>query len=184
MTKVAVYLRVSSKEQTIENQLPALQKWIADRGYELVEIYSENESAWRSGHQRELSRLLNDLRSGRRKVDIVLTWALDRLSREGVAAILNLVDRFKRYGVRVVSLQESWTEAPGDMADLLYAITGWVANFESRRKSERTKAGLARAVAKGKKLGRPKGSKDKRRRRTTGYLLRYADPGLREKYGK
>ena len=184
MAKTIIYLRVSTAEQTVENQLPALEKWIGDRGHELVEVYQENESAWKSGHQRELARLLNDLRSGRRKVDICLVWALDRLSREGVAAILNLVDRFKRYGVRVVSLQESWTEAPGDMADLLYAITGWVANFESRRKSERTKAGLARAVAEGKKLGRPKGSKDRRRRRTTGYLLRYAAPKLRERYGK
>ena len=161
-----------------------LEKWVTDRGYELVEVYQENESAWKSGHQRELSRLLNDLSYGRRKVDICLVWALDRLSREGVAAILNLVDRFKRHGVRAVSYQEPWTEVPGDMADLLYAITGWVANFESRRKSERTKAGLARVVVEGKKLGRPKGSKDKRRRRTTGYLLRYADPELRQKYGK
>ena len=113
-----------------------------------------------------------------------LVWALDRLTREGVAAILNLVDRFKRYGVRVISLQESWTEAPGDMADLLYAITGWVANFESKRKSERTKAGLQRALAQGRRLGRPKGSRDQRKRVRTGYLLRYADPELREKYGK
>jgi len=182
MGKVVIYLRVSSSEQSTENQLPALEKWIDDRGYKLVDVYSENESAWRFGHQRELSRLFADLR--RRKVDICLVWALDRLTREGVAAILNLVDRFKRYGVRVVSLQESWTEAPGDMADLLYAITGWVANFESRRRSERTKAGLARAVEEGKKLGRPKGSRDKRERRTTGYLLRYASPELRERYGK
>ncbi len=182
MGKAVIYLRVSSSEQTTENQLPALEKWVADRGHELVEVYSENESAWKSGRQRELARLFADL--PKRKVDICLVWALDRLSREGVAAILNLVDRFKWYGVRVVSLQESWTEAPGDMADLLYAITGWVANFESKRKSERTKAGLARAVAQGKKLGRPKGRKDKRKRRTTGYLLRYASPGLRQKYGK
>ena len=126
MLKVIIYLRVSTQEQTTENQLPALEKWVTDRGYELVKVYQENKSAWRSGHQRELSRLLNDLRFGKHKVDICLVWALDRLSREGVAAILNLVDRFKRYGVRVISLQESWTEAPGDMADLLYAITGWV----------------------------------------------------------
>jgi len=184
MEKVVVYLRVSTAEQTYENQLPALERWIGARGYELVEVYQENESAWKSGHQRELSRLLNDLRSGRRKIDICLVWALDRLSREGVAAILNLVHRFKDYGVRVVSLQDSWTEAPGEMADLLYAITGWVANFESRRKSERTKAGLARAVTEGKKLGRPKGSKDRRKRKRGGYLLRYADLELRQKYGK
>jgi putative DNA-invertase from lambdoid prophage Rac len=182
MAKVVVYLRVSTAEQTVYNQLPALEKWISDRGHELAEVYQENESAWRSGHQRELARLFADL--PRRKADICLVWALDRLSREGVAAILNLVDRFKRYGVRVISLQELWTEAPGDMADLLYAITGWVAAFESKRRSERTRAGLTRAVAEGKQLGRPKGSKDKQRRRTTGYLLRYADPELREKYSK
>ena len=182
MAKVIIYLRVSTAEQTVENQLPALEKWIGDRGYDLVGVYQENESAWKSGHQRELARLFADLR--RRKADICLVWALDRLSRMGVAAILNLVDRFKRYGVRVISLQESWTEAPGEMADLLYAITGWVANFESKRKSERTKAGLARAIAQGRKLGRPRGSKDKRKRKSTGYLLRYASPGLRQRYGK
>ena len=63
------------------------------------------------------------------------------------------------------------------MADLLYAITAWVAEFESKRKSERILAGLARAVKEGKKLGRPEGSKDKRKRRRTGYLLRYANKG-------
>ena len=67
---------------------------------------------------------------------------------------------------KVLSYQESWTEAPGELAELLYALTGWVARMESQRRSERTKAGLARAVAQGKKLGRPKGSKDKKRRRS------------------
>lgn len=78
----------------------------------------------------------------KRKFDIVLVWALDRLSREGAAAILNLINSLGQYGVRVFSYQESWTEAPGPVADLLYAITGWVAKMESERRSERTKAGL------------------------------------------
>ena len=182
MEKVVIYLRVSTTEQTVENQFPALEKWIIDRGYELVDIYQENDSAWKSGHQRELARLFANLPS--RKADICLVWALDRLSREGVASILNLINRFKQFGVRVISFQDSWTEAPGDMADLLYAISGWVANFESKRRSERTKAGLVRAVAQGKKLGRPKGAKDKRKRKTTGYFLRYASPELRKRYCK
>jgi DNA invertase Pin-like site-specific DNA recombinase len=67
--------------------------------------------------------------------------------------------------VKVLSYQESWTEAPGELGELLYALAGWVAKMESQRRSERTKAGLARVVTQGKKLGRPKGSKDKRRRR-------------------
>ena len=114
----------------------------------------------------------------------MLVWALDRLSREGAAAILNLVNRFKTYGVRVISYQESWTEAPGEIGEILYAIAGWVARMESERRSERTKAGLARAISQGKKLGRPQGSKDKKKRMRHGYLLRYAGPNLRERYGK
>ncbi len=94
-----------------------------------------------------------------------MVWALDRLSREGPLAILTLVDRLKSSGVKVLSYQESWTEAPGELAELLYALTGWVARMESQRRSERTKAGLARAVAQGQKLGRPKGSGDKKKRR-------------------
>jgi len=74
MAKVVIYLRVSSNDQTTENQLPALQKWIADRGQELAQVYSENESAWRSGHQRELARLFANLHKW--KVDICLVWAL------------------------------------------------------------------------------------------------------------
>ena len=61
--------------------------------------------------------------------------------------------------IRVATLNEY------QMGDLLYALTGWVARMESQRRSERTKAGLARAVAEGKKLGRPKGSKDKKKRK-------------------
>jgi len=101
----------------------------------------------------------------KRRFEVVLVWALDRLSREGPLAILTLVDRLKNCGVTVISYQESWTEAPGELAELLYALAGWIARMESQRRSERTKAGLAKVVAKGKKLGRPKGSRDKRKRK-------------------
>jgi len=126
--------------------------------------------AWRHGHQTELKQLLGDAR--KHKFNIVLVWALDRLSREGSAAILNLVNTFKMYGVKVISYQESWTEAPGELGELLFAIAGWVARMESQRRSERTRAGLERAIKQGKKLGRPSGSKDKRkRRRRTLYVV-------------
>ena len=71
----------------------------------------------------------------------------------------------------MLSYQESWTEAPGELAELLYALTGWVAKMESQRRSERTKAGLARVRAQGKRLGRPSGSKDKRKRRRKQRLI-------------
>lgn len=163
LNRAVIYSRVSTEEQTTANQVDVLSAWAKQRELILVEIYQEQESAWRSGHQRELSRLVDDAR--RRKFDIVLVWALDRLSREGPLAILTLVNRLKICGVKVISYQESWTEAPGELGELLYALSGWVARMESQRRSERTKVGLARLVARGKRLGRPPGSKDKRKRR-------------------
>lgn len=171
--KVAAYLRVSTSEQTTGNQLPAIKVWCDSREHDLVEVYTENESAWRIGHQRELSRLLTDLRSGRRKYGILLVWSLDRLTRQGIGAIFQLIDSFKRYGCQVVSISEPWTEQTGPMADLLYAVVAWVAKFESDRRSERVKAGLARAKEAGQVLGRPVGSKDKKPRRIAGYLYRW-----------
>ncbi len=125
--------------------------------------YEEEESAWKSGHQRELANLIADAR--KRRFQAILVWALDRLSREGALAILSLTHKLSVCGVKVLSYQESWTEAPGELAELLYALTGWAARMENQRRSERTKAGLARVKAQGKRLGRPPGSKDKKRRR-------------------
>ncbi len=142
-----------------------LKDWARQRNFEVVEVYQGTESAWKPGHQKELARLLSDCRDGRCKFDIVLVWALDRLSREGTAAILNLINALEDYCVQFISYQETWTETPGEIGEILYAIAGWVARMECKRRSERTKAGLDRAIREGKKLGRPKGSKDKRERR-------------------
>jgi putative DNA-invertase from lambdoid prophage Rac len=161
--RVCIYSRVSTSRQDTENQTLSLREWAKQRGWEIVKIYEEYESAWKAGHQAELAQLKVD--AARRKFEIVLVWALDRLSREGALAILSLVSRLKTYGVKVVSYQESWTEAPGELAEILYAIAGWVARMESQRRSDRTKAGLVRVLAQGQKLGRPKGSRDKRKRR-------------------
>ena len=167
--KVCVYSRVSTGEQDTRNQSAVLTDWATQRGYEVIKVYTEEESAWRNGHQRELANLITDAR--RRKFQAVLVWALDRLSREGALAILSLVNKLSSCGVKVLSYQESWTEAPGELAELLYALTGWVARMESQRRSERTKAGLARVKAQGKRLGRPSGSKDKRQRRRRQHFI-------------
>jgi len=161
--KAVIYCRVSTGEQELDNQLSPLRTWAEQRGLDIVDTYQEEAGAWRDGHQKELRALIEDARKG--KFQVVLVWALDRLSRQGVLAILSLIDKLKKYGVRVYSYQESWTEAPGELADLLFAITAWVAQFESKRRSDRTKAGMARLKASGKTLGRPKGKKDSKKRR-------------------
>lgn len=100
--KICIYSRVSTGDQDPTNQSAVLTEWAGQRGFDIVKVYEEQESAWKAGHQRELANLLDDAR--KRKFDAVLVWALDRLSREGPLAILSLVNRLKICGVKVVVL--------------------------------------------------------------------------------
>jgi DNA invertase Pin-like site-specific DNA recombinase len=159
--RVALYLRVSTDEQSEENQRAPLEKLAVSRDWETTAIYREAESAWKSGHQPELARLLKDCAG--RKYDIVLVFALDRLTRQGSASILNLVNTFALYGVKVISFNESWTESLGAAGEIMLAISGWVAKMESDRKSQNTLAGIARARLNGK--GRRGRDKQPRKRR-------------------
>lgn len=155
-----------------ENHLPDLRAWAERRGVEVVAVYQVQESAWRGAHQKALNQVYQDARRGR--FQVLLVWAPDRLSREGIAVTLEIIERLGRYRVKVLSLQESWTEVEGPMQELLLSIVAWVATMESNRRSERTKTGLARAVSEGKRLGRPAGSKDKKKRSRRGYFARWA----------
>lgn len=172
--RVAIYARVSTEEQTTENQIPVLKDFAARMDWDVKDIYAEEASAWRAGHQQKLKELLK--RASYHEYDVVLVWSLDRLTRQGIGSIMQLVNTFKQYGCRVISQQESWTQqSDGMMADLLYAITAWVAKFESERRPERIKAALARKKAKGEPIGRQPGAKDKKKRKRMGYLARYND---------
>lgn len=180
--KAVIYCRVSTVEQSTENQIPVLTAWgnqlrFNDLGFgseplELGEIYQEQETAWRLGHQRELSRLLIDASRGRFKA--VLVWALDRLTRQGIQAQFEIMSKLSRFGVSVYSYQEPWTLTPTKVEyDLLLAIAAYISHSSSQRNSERTKAGLARAIREGRtksgkpflRMGRPPGSKDKTQRK-------------------
>lgn len=170
--KLAMWLRVSGDEQETENQRLQLESEAERRGAEIVKVYDFTASAFQGAHLQKLKEVYWDANSG--VFDGLLFWSLDRLSREGPLATLGIVDRLSKRGVTMISLQEPWLEVSGEFRELLIAITGWVARFESERRSERTIAGLERARANGVKLGRPQGAKDKRQRRTGGYHARFA----------
>ena len=166
--RAAIYLRVSTDDQCAENQLPSLEEWAVRNTLRIVEVYREEVTAWKNGHQVELKRLLSDALYG--KFDYLIIWALDRLTREGAAKLMTLINTLGQRGVKVISIQEPFTQAVmGPMGEIitemLYALYGCMAKLESQRRSERTRAGLARARTQGKHLGRPPGSKDKRKRR-------------------
>jgi putative DNA-invertase from lambdoid prophage Rac len=169
--RAAIWARVSTAEQTTLNQTDALRSWAATRGFEVVVEYQLEESAFNGKHRAKLNEALEDARRGR--YTILLVWALDRISREGPEAMLAVIRQFRERGVRVLSLQESWTDGPPEMQELLNMFFGWMAKQESVRRSERTKAGLARRRAQGVVLGRPAGSKDRKKRKRAGYVRRW-----------
>ena len=152
--KVAIYARVSTDEQTEQNQVPLLEEWAKQRGYEVYSVYRDIGSAWQKADQKELRQLIEDARRG--KFELVMVWALDRLSRGGIGKTFSILDTLKRYHVRVISQQESWTDVSSELQPLLFSIFAWIAEQESKRISERTKAGMQRAKATGKHIGRPR----------------------------
>ncbi|MFC1871291.1 recombinase family protein [Chloroflexota bacterium] len=166
--RAAIYLRVSTEEQDTCNQLPTIEKYCAEHSLRIVRSYEENDTAWKAGHQVEFKRLLSDALRG--KFDYLIVWALDRITREGSAKLTVLINTLGQRGVKVISIQEPFTQAVmGPMgeviAELLYAVYGCMARLESQRRSERVKAGMARARKEGKHLGRPVGVKEKKKRR-------------------
>lgn len=164
---------MSTDEQDSGNQLGELRAWAGRRGLAVTAEYVlPSASAWKGEHRGQLAAALADARLGR--YDVLLCWALDRLSREGVEATLGVLRRFHDAGAPVWSLHEPWTEtADPRMAELLGAIYAWMAAEESRRRSERIRAGLERRRSGGQPIGRQPGAKDQRPRRRSGYLARW-----------
>lgn len=156
----AIYARVSTRDgrQTTENQLQALRKRAESFGFPVIEF---KDAA--SGSKSTRDGLLDLLhRAEQGGVKVVLVWALDRLTREGISAMCGYLETFKKHGVRVVSIQEPWLDTEGPVSELLIAIFAWVAKQERLRISDRIKAGLKRARSEGKVVGRPKIHKAKK----------------------
>ena len=169
---VAIYARVSTEDQTTENQIRELEEWTMRRGWEVLTIYRENETAWKAGHQKEWAKLKVDARM--RNFDAVVVWALDRVTRQGVSYLFQQIQALHQYDVKLISMQESWLESIGELTDVFVALIGFIASYESKRRSERTKAGMERAKFQGIHVGRPKGKKDSQPRERIGYQVRGA----------
>ena len=153
--RVAIYSRVSKDDdsQTPENQLLELRAYCERQGYDLVEEYVDYESGRKGKAERKrFAELLKD--ASQRKFDLILFWALDRFSREGIRKTLNYLELLEGYGVAFKSYTEEYLDTSNEL--LRHIVIGTIAYFaelEAQRISDRTKAGLARVKAKGKALG-------------------------------
>lgn len=172
----AVFFRVSSEEQYSENQIPDVKRFAAHHGFRIVCQYTVSDTAWKNGGGEEyratLASALDDAWAG--KFSVLIVWALDRIVREGAEDALRIFRQFRERGCVILSVKESWLNGSPEVQDILIAFAGWVAEMESRRRSERTRAGMDRARASGVHVGRPAGARDKRPRKTAGYKARWA----------
>ena len=96
--------------------------------------------------------------ASRKEFDMVLFWSLDRFSREGVLETLQQLQTLTSHGVEWFSYREEYLRSVGVFRDAVLAILAAIAKQERVRISERVQAGLSRAKAQGKTLGRPKGA--------------------------
>ncbi len=165
MDNIAIYTRVSTNQQTNQNQRLVLERFCKSQNM-AFEVFEEVQSSRNTRPVKK--KLLDDLR--KRKYDGVIVYKLDRWARSSRELILEINELINK-DIAFYSYTENidFTTATGK---LHFNILSAFAEFERELIRQRTLEGLARAKSQGKQLGRPKGSKDKSKRKKTGYLLR------------
>lgn len=152
--RCVIYSRVSTEEQTTDNQLRQLREYADRQGWNIIEEIQDVASGGKSAEERQgLKKVFTMARQ--RKFDVLLFWSLDRFSREGSRKTLEYLTKLDDCRVKWHSYTEEYISSLGIFADAIISLMACLAKQERIRISERTKAGLARVKAKGKVLGRP-----------------------------
>lgn len=151
----AIYARVSTtdKGQDVENQLHQLREYCARQNWKIADEFVDHMSG-KTAARPAFQRLF--VQASRRAFDVVVVWALDRFTREGVYETFDYVRKLTLHGVQFESYTEAHFRTTGPAGELMLAIAAWIAKQERLRISERTKAGVARAKREGKHCGRPR----------------------------
>lgn len=160
--KIAIYCRVSTDEQTTENQKIRLVEYANRMSWE-YEVIEETESSRKTRPKK--AELMQRLRL--KELDGVLIWKLDRWARSLQELVLEVEELYNK-GILFISISDS-IDLSTATGKLQFQILGAFAEFERNLIRERTLEGLHRAKSNGQKLGRPQGSKDKRERKKGGY---------------
>ena len=149
MKRAALYMRVSSLDQRPESQLYDLQQLASQRGYEIVKEYTDKISGAKA-RRPALDELLADAR--RRRFDVVIVWAFDRMARS-VRHFLEVLDELNQLGIEFVSCREN-IDTGGALGRAMVVIVGAIAELERNLITERVRAGMRRARLDGIQLGR------------------------------
>jgi len=156
--KVVGYIRVSSDKQDLHKQEHLLLKYAQQHDLKVGDFINVEISSRKSIKERRIDELLSTLGDG----DILLVAELSRLGRN-MFEVIEIINRLGAKGVEVVFVRQPELSTAGPHRKLLLVVYSYFAEAEREFISIRTKQGLAAARASGKKLGRPKGSRDKER---------------------
>lgn len=166
--KAILYCRVSTQEQTTENQKIRLVEYAERHNYD-YELIEEVESSRKTRPKK--AEALRRLRN--KEFDTLIIWKLDRWARSSYE-LLGEIQELHNKGIIFISISDN-LDLSTATGRLQFHILSAFAEFERNLIRERTLEGLYRAKKQGKILGRPKGSKDKKDRKKGGYYLRYMD---------
>ena len=156
--KVIGYIRVSTDKQDLEKQRHLLLDYAQRNQLQVSEFIHAEASSRKDTKDRRIDELLTELTKG----DMLLVAELSRLGRN-MLETLNIINELSQNGVSIVFIRQPELSTIGTHTKLLLAIYSYFAEVEREYISMRTKQGLAAARAKGKLLGRPKGSRSKNR---------------------
>ena len=161
MKRVACYLRVSTTEQTVENQRNDLRAYCKARGWDDVIEYSDTGASGTRERRPGLDHLMSEVKS--RRVDVVVVAAFDRLGRS-VRHLVETLELLRHLDVEFISLREQ-IDTGSPLGQAVFTIIAAIAQLERSLIVERVRAGLRRARAEGKRLGRPRLKVDERQLR-------------------
>jgi len=152
MKRAAIYARVSTtdRKQDPETQLRQLREYAKRRGFPVVREYVDQASGGR-GEREQFRAMLADAK--RREFDVLLVWRYDRFARS-LRELVNALAEFEGLGIEFISYCEG-ADTTTPQGRLLFGIMGSLAEFERTLIAERVRAGMARAKAQGKPIGRP-----------------------------
>jgi DNA invertase Pin-like site-specific DNA recombinase len=150
MKRAALYLRVSTFEQFSQNQSNDLKQFASQRGFQIVEEYTDHGVSGTKARRPGLDRLLAD--ANRRRFDAVLVWSCDRLARN-TKHFLQVLDELNELGIQFLSQREA-IDTDGPVGRAIVVIISAVAELERSLIVERVRAGMRRAKLDGRRIGR------------------------------
>ena len=153
---VAVYVRVSTSGQSVQNQERELTAHCQRQGWIVYKVYRDEGVSGSVSDRRALNDLMADARQG--KFEILLVWKIDRLARS-IAHLIETLAELKGLGVGFVSLTEAINTETAQ-GRMLCSFLGAIAEFERELIVERVRSGMARAQANGVRVGRPRAGFD------------------------